>query len=100
MSIRAHRYRGAIARLDTRAFGGSVARHNGRGRFGWLAPLARTALPYQALVCRTNYPRTRFNEEARKPVRAVQYVDLQTGTVVGDVPDPAPGAADVIVAVE
>jgi threonine dehydrogenase-like Zn-dependent dehydrogenase len=33
-------------------------------------------------------------------VRAVQYVDQETGTTVGEVPDPAPGPADVIVAVE
>src|SRR6202012_2541057 len=36
---------------------------------------------------------------ARKPVRAVLYVDKETGTTVGEVPDPAPGPADVIVAV-
>lgn len=33
-------------------------------------------------------------------MRAVQYVDQETGTTVGEVPDPAPGPADVIVAVE
>ena len=33
-------------------------------------------------------------------MRAVQYVDLETGTAVGEVPDPGPGPADVIVAVE
>jgi threonine dehydrogenase-like Zn-dependent dehydrogenase len=33
-------------------------------------------------------------------VRAVQYVDQETGTAVGEVPDPAPGPDDVIVAVE
>jgi threonine dehydrogenase-like Zn-dependent dehydrogenase len=33
-------------------------------------------------------------------VRAVQYVDLETGTTVGEVPDPSPGPADVVVAVE
>src|ERR1700678_3563912 len=35
-----------------------------------------------------------------KPVRAVEYVDLETGTTVGEVPDPSPGPADVVVAVE
>ena len=38
--------------------------------------------------------------EAREPVRAVQYVDLETGTAVGVVPDPSPGPGDVVVAVE
>ena len=33
-------------------------------------------------------------------MRAVLYVDQETGTTVGEVPDPAPGPADVIVAVE
>jgi len=33
-------------------------------------------------------------------VRAVLYVDKETGTTVGEVPDPTPGPADVIVAVE
>jgi threonine dehydrogenase-like Zn-dependent dehydrogenase len=33
-------------------------------------------------------------------VRAVQYVDRETGTAVGEVPDPAPGPDDVVVAVE
>ncbi len=33
-------------------------------------------------------------------MRAVLYVDKETGTTVGEVPDPAPGPADVIVAVE
>ncbi len=33
-------------------------------------------------------------------MRAVQYVDQETGTAVGEVPDPAPGPDDVIVAVE
>jgi threonine dehydrogenase-like Zn-dependent dehydrogenase len=33
-------------------------------------------------------------------VRAVQYVDAETGTVVGELPDPAPGPDDVVVAVE
>jgi threonine dehydrogenase-like Zn-dependent dehydrogenase len=33
-------------------------------------------------------------------VRAVQYVDLETGTEVGVVPDPSPGPEDVVVAVE
>ena len=33
-------------------------------------------------------------------MRAVQYVDLPTGTAVGDVPDPSPGPEDVVVAVE
>ena len=33
-------------------------------------------------------------------MRAVLYVDKETGTTVDEVPDPAPGAADVIVAVE
>jgi threonine dehydrogenase-like Zn-dependent dehydrogenase len=33
-------------------------------------------------------------------VRAVLYVDKETGTTVGEVPDPMPGPADVIVAVE
>src|ERR1700733_6767746 len=33
-------------------------------------------------------------------MRAVLYVDQETGTTVGEVPDPTPGPADVIVAVE
>jgi threonine dehydrogenase-like Zn-dependent dehydrogenase len=33
-------------------------------------------------------------------VRAVQYVDTETGTAVGELPDPAPGPDDVVVAVE
>jgi threonine dehydrogenase-like Zn-dependent dehydrogenase len=33
-------------------------------------------------------------------VRAVLYIDKETGTTVGEVPDPAPGPDDVIVAVE
>jgi threonine dehydrogenase-like Zn-dependent dehydrogenase len=33
-------------------------------------------------------------------VRAVQYVDQQTGTAVGELPDPSPGPDDVVVAVE
>jgi threonine dehydrogenase-like Zn-dependent dehydrogenase len=33
-------------------------------------------------------------------VRSVQYKDLETGTVVGEVPDPSPGPDDVVVAVE
>ena len=33
-------------------------------------------------------------------MRAVQYVDLGTGTAVGEVPDPTPGPEDVVVAVE
>ena len=33
-------------------------------------------------------------------MRAVQYVDLETGTAVGVVPDPSPGPEDVVVAVE
>ncbi len=33
-------------------------------------------------------------------MRAVQYVDLETGTAVGEVPDPSPGPEDVVVAVE
>jgi threonine dehydrogenase-like Zn-dependent dehydrogenase len=33
-------------------------------------------------------------------VRAVQYVDKETGTAVGEAPDPVPGPADVVVAVE
>jgi threonine dehydrogenase-like Zn-dependent dehydrogenase len=33
-------------------------------------------------------------------VRAVQYVDRDTGTAVGDVPDPVPGPDDVVVSVE
>ena len=33
-------------------------------------------------------------------MRAVLYVDKETGTTVGDVPDPAPGPADVVVSVE
>ena len=33
-------------------------------------------------------------------MRAVLYVDKETGTTVGEVPDPTPGPADVIVAVE
>jgi threonine dehydrogenase-like Zn-dependent dehydrogenase len=44
-----------------------------------------------------------FNRIQRKvghPVRAVLYVDKETGTTVGEVPDPTPGPADVIVAVE
>jgi hypothetical protein len=40
------------------------------------------------------------SSEARKPVRAVAYVDQETGTAVGEVPDPSPGPDDVIVAVE
>ena len=33
-------------------------------------------------------------------MRAVLYVDQETGTAVGEVPDPSPGPSDVIVAVE
>ncbi|HET9081366.1 MAG TPA: alcohol dehydrogenase catalytic domain-containing protein, partial [Trebonia sp.] len=33
-------------------------------------------------------------------MRAVLYVDREAGTTVGEVPDPAPGPADVVVAVE
>lgn len=33
-------------------------------------------------------------------MRAVQYVDQQTGTAVGELPDPSPGPDDVVVAVE
>jgi threonine dehydrogenase-like Zn-dependent dehydrogenase len=33
-------------------------------------------------------------------VRAVQYVDQETGTAVGEVPDPVPGPDDVVVAVD
>jgi len=33
-------------------------------------------------------------------VRSVQYIDLETGTAVGEVPDPSPGPDDVVVAVE
>lgn len=33
-------------------------------------------------------------------MRAVQYVDRETGTVVGDVPDPVAGPDDVVVAIE
>src|ERR1700755_3701035 len=33
-------------------------------------------------------------------MRAVLYVDKETGTTVGDVADPTPGPADVIVGVE
>lgn len=33
-------------------------------------------------------------------MRAVQFVDTETGTAVGEVPDPAPGPDDVVVAVE
>jgi len=33
-------------------------------------------------------------------VRAVQFVDVETGTAVGEVPDPSPGPGDVVVAVE
>jgi threonine dehydrogenase-like Zn-dependent dehydrogenase len=33
-------------------------------------------------------------------VRAVRYIDKETGTAVGDAPDPSPGPDDVVVAVE
>jgi threonine dehydrogenase-like Zn-dependent dehydrogenase len=33
-------------------------------------------------------------------VRAVRYIDQETGTAVSDVPDPSPGPDDVVVAVE
>jgi D-arabinose 1-dehydrogenase-like Zn-dependent alcohol dehydrogenase len=36
----------------------------------------------------------------RGSLRAVQYVDLETGTTVGEVPDPSPGPTDAVVAVE